>query len=348
MYCKTDYKQNIKTQEMMMKSLVFSLISLFLIGGVNAGVDVKLKFHYNNYPLCNWEVRLEHNNSPIGSVVTDRDGVATFSNVNLFSKEVEAFVYLLPYDGSDDWNGRGTVCLNDDYSGEVDFGPVKAGKGSPKAALEKAWNITLDQCENLTPADMHPLPVETENTENEKAQTDEAGFNPDNITQDNNLARIDSLKQELKIIKEKKEALTKSREPNGVRNKKIYKARLNEFEQLRLWTDLKLWIVNTQSSGQSTAGMVDEEKFFKSNYLSARNERESLEHGTRKVVVHPDDQTGDIGLKEGQLNDLRTDMAREKLALYNEQESVNPDSRRMNQLNMEIAKIERKIYDLEK
>lgn len=276
----------------MMKSVVFSLIGLFLMAGARAGVDVKLKFHFNNYPLCNWEVRLEHNNSPVGSVVTDRDGVATFSDVTLFSKEVDAYVYLLPYDGSGDWNGHGTVCLNDDYTGEVDFGPVRAGKGSPKAALEKEWNITLDECQNLTPGDMHTLPAITDTNGRETAHTNERGFGSEQLEQQNNKSRIDDLQQELDSIEEQNAALAGSENPKGDRNQKIREARLNELEQQRRWTDIKLWIAHTQSRGESTAGIENEEKDFKARYISARNERESLERGTRKEFGDPASDEG--------------------------------------------------------
>lgn len=329
-----------------MKTLLFCLIYSLMWAGVHAGVDVKLKFHYNDYPLCNWEVRLEHNNSPIGSAVTDLKGVATFSDVTLFSKEVNAYLYRLPKDDPDKWNANGFIRLNDDYTGELDFGPIVASGEAPKSALEKAWNITLYECENMTPEDLHTIPDRTENVTSATNHTDAVNFDIEDFVLTDHEHRIESIKQELDIIDEKKQALLDAGKPVDVWKSKIYEAWLEELELHRQWADVKLRITNTQAHGESTVGMMGEEKALKARYLSAKEKREALQHEARKAVVEREDETGKSAIFGGKLNELRTELALKKQALRNEEDSNSPDARRIVELKGEIEKLERKINDL--
>lgn len=329
-----------------MRTVLLCLSCLMMLTSAHAGVDVTLKFHYNNYPLCNWEVQLKHNDAPVGAAVTDLNGVATFENVNLFAKEVDAYLYKLPKEDPNKHNAHGFIRLNDDYTGELDFGPIVARKGSPKSELEKAWNITLYECENLTPADLHTVDSAPEQVEKEIEQVSDASIGLQDMMQDNYQYRIDSLNQELEMIDERKQALLDAGVPAGVRKNKIYKAMLHELDMHRQWADVKLRITNTKAHGESTVGMMGEEKALKSRYLAARDERKKLQHQARKAMVEEEDETGNKTVFEQRLNELQTDRALAKQALQNEQDSDSPDAKRIAELKGEIERIQRKIDDL--
>lgn len=337
----------------MIRTLFICFNCILFFTGLQAGVDVTLKFHYNNYPLCNWEVRLEHNNSPLGSAVTDLNGMVTFENVSLFAKEVDAFLYKLPKDDPGKWNAHGFIRLNDDYTGELDFGPIVADKGSPKSALEKAWNITLYECENLTPADLHTLPAKEDNVEKERKHiaeaiepTGEVSFGIEEMVQRNHPHRIETLNLEIDIIDEKRQALNDAGKPTGMWKNKIYAAMLRELEAQREWADVKLRIVNTQAHGESTVGMMGEENAFQDRYISARDERQKLQHEARTAFVEERDETGNSALFSRELDEFLTNIALKRLALRNEKESKTPDVKRMTVLTGEIEKLQRKIDDL--
>lgn len=326
------------------------------------GVDVTLKLHYNNYPLCNWEVELKHNDAHIGTAVTDSLGIAVFEGVYLPSRKVDAFLYHRPRSEDGRWNAQGFIHLEDDYSGELDFGPIVADKDAPKSKLEDAWGITLYDCSDL-PDDFSTTPSTTRGSvETTRRETPERrGPDPveedvlderdmrievEEIKQIDYQKRIDSLKKEKADIVATLKELNDSGPPEHTQENKIYQAMLEELEAHQEWVEKQLKLVQLRADGKNTGGLPDEVKALKDRYTSARTQRQEIQHKARKQVVEEKDELGGTDRFERRLEKLQHDLALKKKALETEEESLTPDSKRIAQLKGEIEKIRRKIRDL--
>lgn len=351
-----------------MKKTMYRLLLLLFMAvstAVYSGVDVTLRFHYNNYPLCNWEVELKHNDAPVGTGITDSLGIVVFTNVFLPSKEVSAYLYRLPKSGDGRWNAQGFIRLEEDYTGELDFGPIVATKDAPKSRLEEAWGITLYDCSDfkanvssptppapppiddpLPSPSTPPTPVQDEALNNELVETEYITIALDAMTQNNYKRRIDSLKEQHGIVNQTLKDLNKSGPPQDEWGLKIYNAMLEELERQKELIQKQLTITKYRAKGKELGGMLHEEKALQNRYDSARATRENLQHQARKAVVEDSDETGGAHPFERRLNKLQTDLALKKQALKNEEESLTPDAKRIAQLRGDIERLRRKISDL--
>lgn len=345
---------------------LFMAISL----AVNADVDVTLKFHYNGYPLCNWEVEIKHNDAPIGRGVTDNQGIVVFEDVFLPSKEVNAYLYQMPKSGDGRWNAQGYILLDHDYYGELDFGPIVATSDAPKSALEEAWGISLYECDPLTESDNTGIddttstahtPYEESTVRSEKpertrkVEVDEATEEVDDVkialeelTANDYQRRIDSLKEEQEKVKVTLKDLETAGEPGDDLGNRIYKAMMDELDLQKQWLDKKMTLLKYRSKGKEVGGIPYEEKALRTRYQAARNIRQNLQHQARKTIVEEVDETGTTtpARFEKRVSKLQADLEIKKQALVNEENSGSPDSKRIAQLKGEIERLERKIDDL--
>lgn len=107
---------------------------------------VKLKLQYKGNPLCYWEVTLKHGDVAIGKSTSDENGEVTFSGVQLMSKSVDASGYKKISNGEKKWDAKGYIALDDNFSAVVEFDKIIEESGAPRAMMEAAWGLTLNDC----------------------------------------------------------------------------------------------------------------------------------------------------------------------------------------------------------
>lgn len=323
--------------------LYLILFSLLYSMHAFSGVDITLRFHYNEYPLCYWEVQLKEGERLLGSGITNKNGQVSYKDITLSGNVVEAYLYQLPRTENDKYRAQGAIALEPDNTGSLDFGPILTQSNSSKSSFEEAWNLNLRDC-NEPRTDSKPVSSENIKSEKKRAEAVEVGANL--LVEGHHQRQIDSLTEALSGIDHKSEALNQAGIPADKWGHKIYKALINELDAKKKWLDMRLRLANTLAHGDDPLAMQAEIKALKDRYESLKAKREKLQHSARAAVVEKYDEKGVANPYSDKIAALKRERAEKSRAIQIEQSSQNPDEKRIVELKGQIEKLDRKIADL--
>jgi hypothetical protein len=305
--------------------------------------DVTLTIKYNDMLLCNWEVTIKHGDVPLAKATTDSHGVVKYNGVKLLSNDIDAFGFK-PHPGGDKkWDAKGYIKLNDEGFAVLDFGPIVQEAGMPKAMVESAWGLTINDCGEAVSA---RTPQTTTQTKSETA--------PDNTESGTGLSKEEELalrKRGLdrdiaglhaKISDNEKELKTLTGEDNEW-DRKIKEAEMVEWNvQLQLKQHQLKMTEKEIAGGSPTSDDFITEKQLKDKAKKARDDRRAIEKEAKSAGQK--ENAGLTGVKlKLKIKKLEAAIKLRENGLKNERTKENPDPERIAELEEDIEDFKREL-----
>jgi len=323
----------------MKKPILFSMLMVAL--SATAQQDVTLKIRYNDLLLCNWEVTLKHGDVALAKATSDAKGICQFSGVRIISKSVDASGYKAHPGGDKKWDAKGYITLNEDYYGELDFGPIVKEAGMPVSMLEGAWGLTLNDCGGVV-ANPQTTPGSAET-----APTGTPQSAPADPTEDLKRQRAALQKQIANIHSDLDESKGKTEtEKPGSAALGLAHAEVREHEANLALKEHRLAVVEKQLNGQApeTDDQITEKQLM-DKHAKAKQARKENEKEAREEFKAEHNNMTPLQLKM-KIKTLETKVKLKERALRSEEESATPDSERIERLRDEVQQLNGEIAAL--